>query len=175
VPSQSSLLLPTEKTPDLKLKLVGGGEFDLSAANPGSFTMLVFYRGLHCPICKGYLNDLDSKLKEFEDVGVTALAISCDPQDRAEKSKADWGIDPLPIAYDFEAIEGRKWGLYVSTAIAEKETPMFVEPGVFLIRPDQTLYAASIQTMPFARPHFDEILGAAKFVTKNSYPARGTA
>jgi hypothetical protein len=23
--------------------------------------MLVFYRGLHCPICKGYLRDLDRK------------------------------------------------------------------------------------------------------------------
>ena len=48
--------------------------------------------------------------------------------------------------------------------------------GVFLIRPDQTLYAASIQTVPFARPHFDEILGAVQYVSKNNYPAaRGTA
>jgi len=27
--------------------------------------------------------------------------------------------------------------------------------------------------MPFARPHFDEILGAIDFVVKNDYPARG--
>ena len=27
--------------------------------------------------------------------------------------------------------------------------------------------------MPFARPHFDEILGAIDFVVKNEYPARG--
>jgi hypothetical protein len=36
-----------------------------------------------------------------------------------------------------------------------------------------TLYAASVQTMPFARPHFSEVLAAVKFVTKNNYPARG--
>lgn len=175
MPSQSSLLLPGEKTPDLKLDLVGGGEFDLAAGRPDAFSLLVFYRGLHCPICKGYLNGLDDKMGEFEKAGVSAVAISSDPQERAEKSKADWGINTLPIAYGFDANEGRKWGLYISTAIAEKETPVFVEPGVFLIRPDQTLYAASIQTMPFARPHFDEILGAVQFVTENNYPARGTA
>lgn len=27
--------------------------------------------------------------------------------------------------------------------------------------------------MPFARPRFDEILGAIDFVLKNDYPARG--
>ncbi len=175
MPSQSTLLLPTEKTPDLTLKLVGGGDFDLSSTIPETLTMLVFYRGLHCPICKGYLNDLDSKLEEFESLGVKAVAISSDPQDRAEKAKADWGINQLPIAYGFDPADGRKWGLYISESIAEKETPSFVEPGVFLIQPDQSLYAASIQTMPFARPHFDEILGAVKFITKNNYPARGDA
>jgi len=29
--------------------------------------------------------------------------------------------------------------------------------------------------MPFARPHFAEILSALDFVVKNNYPARGEA
>ena len=52
---------------------------------------------------------------------------------------------------------------------------MFAEPGLFLIRPDLTLYAASVQTMPFARPAFADVLNAVEFVTKNNYPARGEA
>ncbi|MCU0769463.1 MAG: hypothetical protein MUD07_08855 [Burkholderiaceae bacterium] len=52
---------------------------------------------------------------------------------------------------------------------------MFAEPGIFLIRPDRTLYFASVQTMPFARPHFADMLPAIDYVIKNDYPARGEA
>jgi hypothetical protein len=52
---------------------------------------------------------------------------------------------------------------------------LFSEPGVFLVRTDGTLYWASVQTMPFARPHFNEMLTAIDFVLKNGYPARGEA
>jgi len=44
-----------------------------------------------------------------------------------------------------------------------------------LIRPDGTLYFGTVQTMPFARPHFNEMLQAIDFVLKNNYPARGEA
>lgn len=54
-----------------------------------------------------------------------------------------------------------------------EEPELFAEPGIFLIKPDQTLYFASIQTMPFARPRFDEILKAIEFVVGREYPARG--
>ena len=59
------------------------------------------------------------------------------------------------------------------TSIGIEEPAQFSEPGLFLVHPDGTLYWGSTQTMPFARPHFDEILGAIDFVTKNDYPARG--
>jgi hypothetical protein len=36
-----------------------------------------------------------------------------------------------------------------------------------------TLYFGSVQTMPFARPHFADILAAIDYVLKNNYPARG--
>jgi hypothetical protein len=44
---------------------------------------------------------------------------------------------------------------------------------LFLINPDQTLYYMSVQTMPFVRPHFSELLGAVDFAIDKSYPARG--
>ena len=77
---------------------------------------------------------------------------------------------PLPLA--------RQWGLTISTSrgktsIGIEEPALFSEPGLFLVRPDGTLYCGSTQSMPFARPHFDEILGAIDFVVKNDYPARG--
>ena len=38
---------------------------------------------------------------------------------------------------------------------------------------DGTLYWSAIQTMPFARPQFRELLSAVDFVISKDYPARG--
>jgi peroxiredoxin len=137
--------------------------------------MLVFYRGLHCPICKTYLRDLDGKLGEFTRRGVDAIAISTDSRERAERTKKEWDIGHLAIGYDLGIDQARAWGLYISRSIKADEPPLFAEPGLFLIKPDGTLYCSSIQTMPFARPSFADVLQAVTFVTEKDYPARGEA
>ncbi len=43
------------------------------------------------------------------------------------------------------------------------------------MRPDKTLYAANIVTMPFTRPRFKEVLGALDVIIEKNYPARGEA
>jgi peroxiredoxin len=137
--------------------------------------MVVFYRGLHCPICKAQLNDLQNKLAEFEKRGVSVIALSSDNQSRAEEAADKWGLDKLTLGYGVDLATARKWGLYVSagkgkTSIGVEEPALFSEPGLFLIKPDGTIYFASVQSMPFARPHFAEVLGAIDFVVKNDYP-----
>ncbi len=169
------MVKPRLSVPGLDLPLVGGGRFSLREERPTNFTMIVVYRGLHCPICKTYLRELNDRLSDFEALGVSVVAVTSDPAERAEKAKVEWGLDSLRVAHDLSVELGRKWGLYVSRGISDKEPAEFVEPGLFLVRPDNTLYAASIQTMPFARPHFAEVIGAIQFVTKNAYPARGEA
>ena len=61
------------------------------------------------------------------------------------------------------------------TSAGIEEPKLFAEPGLFLVKPDQTLYWASISTMPFARPHFNDIAGAIDFALSKNYPARGEA
>jgi hypothetical protein len=56
-----------------------------------------------------------------------------------------------------------------------KTPPKLAEQGIFLIRPDRTVYFAAVQSMPFARPQFSEILSAIDFVLEHDYPARGEA
>lgn len=170
--------MPRQSVPEIKVALAGGGSWSLAAQSPANFTMLVVYRGLHCPICKGYLNDLQARLDNFAKHGVTAIAVSSDDQERAEKTKAEWGLDKLDLGYGLTLEQGRALGLYVSsgngkTSIGVEEPDLFVEPGLFLIRPDNTLYFGSVQTMPFARPHFAEIEQALGFVLSKNYPARG--
>jgi len=166
---------PRTKVPNLDLPTVGGGRFNLGQSHRSVFTMVVFYRGLHCPICKTYLRDLDRKLPEFEKLGVAVIAVSTDSREHAEETRAAWGLERLAIAYGLGIEQAHRWGLFISAAIKDDEPALFAEPGLFLIRPDGTLYAASVQTMPFARPQFSEVLAAIGFVTQEDYPARGEA
>ncbi|MEH2516200.1 peroxiredoxin [Bradyrhizobium sp. AZCC 1610] len=171
-------LVPRQLVPSLAVSLVGGGRFDIAAENPERFTMLVFYRGLHCPICRTQLGDLETKLPDFAKRGVSVVAISSDNAERAERSKREWRLPNLRLGFGLDLRVARAWGLYVSTgrgmtSAGVEEPALFSEPGLFLVRADHTLYFASVQTMPFARPHFADILGAIDFVIGKDYPARG--
>ncbi|MFD0982779.1 peroxiredoxin-like family protein [Tropicimonas aquimaris] len=172
------MLLPRQKTPDLKLPTLSHGEFDLAAENAERGTLLCFYRGLHCPICATYLTELQKLTPDFAERGVTTLAISSDGEERAQAMADKIGADGLRIAYDLPLAKAREWGLYLSTSrgktsIGIEEPAVFSEPGLFMVTPQQTLYYGYVQTMPFSRPHFSELLGALDFAIKNDYPARG--
>lgn len=169
------MLKPRTKLPELTVKTVEGEQWSLSKQQPQNFTMIVFYRGYHCPVCKPYLRELDRRTSEFEELGVNLVAISNDTQERAQKTHEEWGIKNLRIGYDFPLSEAREWGLFVSNSIKESEPDQFFEPGIFLVRPDQTLFASFIQTLPFARPRFDDLLRGIKFAVEKNYPARGEA
>jgi peroxiredoxin len=172
-------LLPRKASPALDIRLAGSNDtFSLGVEAPENFTLVLFYRGFHCPICRTQLKDLESKLPEFEKRGVSVVAVSSDTQERAEKTKLDWQLPNLRIGYGLDLKAARAWGLYVSagrgtTSIGVEEPARFSEPGLYLIRPDGTIYFASVQSMPFARPHFADLLGAIDFVVAKSYPARG--
>lgn len=166
---------PQAQAPTLDLSLVGGGRWRLADQHPEAFTMVVFYRGDHCLVCRGYLRQLDRMLDEFTRAGVSVVAVSGDPDERARHSVAEWGLEHLPVGYGQSVESMRDWGLFVSKGIKESEPEFFGEPGIFLIRPDGTVYAEILNSMPFARPHFDEVLKAVQWVNESHYPARGEA
>ena len=173
-------LIPRKATPNLEVATVQGDLWRLSEQQPQNFTLIAVYRGLHCPICKGYLKELASLQSDFSARGISVLALSTDNLERAEQARQQWELGDLPLGYALSIDSARAWGLYVSssrgkTSAGLEEPELFAEPGVFLIRPDGTLYASAINTMPFARPHFKDMLGALDFIIKNNYPARGEA
>ena len=167
-------LMPTRPVPDLDLPLAAGGRFVLADSDPETFTLLLFYRGYHCPICRDQLADLKAKLGALADLGVEAVGISMDGEERARKSRDDWDLDGLHLAHGLSEDEARGYGLYISSAISEKEPDRFSEPGLFLVKPDRTLYFASVQTSPFTRPPLDELMRGIKYHRDHGYPARGT-
>jgi alkyl hydroperoxide reductase subunit AhpC len=171
---------PRQPAPALEFDTLDRGRWSLAAQQPQNFTMIVFYRGLHCPVCRRYTPELNGLADEFARRGLEVVLASTDPRERAAQAKAQWGLAKLTIGYGVPIEMARDWGLYISTSrgvtsAGIEEPPLFAEPGLFLVKPDRTLYWASISTMPFARPHFDEILQAVDFVLSRNYPARGEA
>jgi peroxiredoxin len=172
-------LIPRQPVPALSVPLVGGGTWRLADQKPEHFTLLNFYRGRHCPQCQRQLQDMNRKHEEFAKRGVGILALSCDGRERAEDAKQEWGLDNVPIGYGLPLEEARRWGLYISesrgmTSIGIEEPALFSEPGLFLVKPDGTLYASIVQTMPFVRLHFNELIGALdSSIIPKAYPARG--
>ena len=170
------MLVPGQKVPDLALPLTIQARFELSVQRPEIFTMLVFYRGKHCPICRKYLEELGSRLDDISNAGLNPFAISMDNEERAMVVDRDWNTGDLPLVYDLTEHQAREWGLYISSARDDSDEPAtFSEPGLFLVRPDLTLYFAQVQSAPFTRPSVDQVLEAVKYVKKNDYPPRGLA
>ena len=172
------MLIPRQPVPALALPTLDHGPFDLAAATPARGTVLAFYRGLHCPICATYLAELEKLTPAFAERGCDTIAISSDGQDRARAMADKIGASALRIAHDLPLPVARDWGLYISTSrgttsIGIEEPALFSEPGLFVVNTDGTLYYMSVQTMPFVRPAFRELLGAIDFAIAKSYPARG--
>ncbi|MEM1428994.1 MAG: peroxiredoxin-like family protein [Pseudomonadota bacterium] len=172
------MLLPREKTPDLALPTLDHGGFDLSSEATERGTVICFYRGLHCPICATYLTEFQKRVADFAERGVATIAVSSDGEDRARQMADKISADTLRFAYDLPLEKAREWGLYISTSrgktsIGIEEPPLFSEPGLFMVTPEQSLYYGSVQTMPFVRPHFSELVSALDFAIANNYPARG--
>ena len=170
--------MPRQPVPALQVPTLAHGRFDLASDAAAQFTLLVFYRGLHCPICLKYLLELGRLLPEFEQRGVKVIALSTDTAERAQAMADKLRAPALRVGHGLALQSARDWGLYISTSrgttsIGIEEPALFAEPGVFLVRPDGTLYYGAVQTMPFARPHFDELLAAIDFAVAKGYPARG--
>ena len=172
------MLMPRLKTPNLKLQTVTNGNFELSSEVSERGTLVCFYRGLHCPICATYLKELEKLTPQFQERGMKTIAVSMDDEGRANEMTTRINAKNLRVGYGFSLSDARDWGLYISTSrgktsIGIEETELFAEPGLFIITPEQTLYYSSVQTMPFVRPNFSELLKAIDFMIEKNYPARG--
>ncbi len=168
-----SRLIPGKAVPALRVPLAGGGHWTLAGETHKRYTVIEFYRGYHCPRCRRRLQEIDKRLDELAERDATFFALSTDPQDRAEKSVEEWELENLQIGYGLSIEAAREWGLYISGTIAAKETELFCEPGLFIVRPDGTLYISYITTAPFLRPDYDALLECLEVTANRDYPPRG--
>jgi len=168
------LVKPRQSVPKLDIALVGGGRWSLAEQQPERFVLVTFYRGYHCELCKSYITELDGLIDDLAGVGVTSVvAVSGDEEWRAQRAVEEWGLKNVHVGYGHTIESMKRWGLFRSKAIKEGQPNEFGEPGLCIIRPDLTLYAAVIGTLPFLRPNLDEIVDTIRWINEHDYPARG--
>jgi peroxiredoxin len=163
---------PFPKTDVAKL---GGGTTTLGTPEDGhDWQLVVVYRGLHCPICKTYLETLDKLQGKFNEQGIDVIAVSGDPEDKARQMKDEHGAG-LKVGYGLSIAEMNKLGLYVSDPRSPQETDRpFPEPAVFVINGEGNIQIVDVSNAPFSRPDLERLLNGLKFIRENDYPIRGT-
>ena len=166
---------PRQPAPELTVPLLRSGTYRLGEQTPDRFTMIVFFRGLHCPVCQAQLRELERRLDELDSRGIDVIAVSGETRERTTQLAQEWKLERLPLAYGLTEDQMRAWGLFVSRGIGDHEPALFNEPGLLLISPDHTVYYESILSMPVGRPRLDDLLGGIDYWTANDYPARGEA
>ncbi|HEY1157647.1 MAG TPA: redoxin domain-containing protein [Arthrobacter sp.] len=172
-------LIPTQTAPDLDLPLVGGGttnDLKLGTGDGGRFSLVVFFRGLHCPICRKQLGEIDKRLEDLKSAGIgQVVAVSMETLERSTQIVDKWHVGHLPVAYGLGEEAARTWGLNLSHAIKDGEPDLFNEPGIFILDEDGALFWSSTATMPFGRPSLDDVMAGVRYAQEHDYPARGAA
>ena len=167
---------PGGLAPGLEVPLVGGGRWSLRASEPSTFTAVIFYRGRFCNVCSRYLPSIESHAAAFRERGTDVIVISADDELQAAAAKTDWGLVEIPVGYDLTVADMDAWGLFMSEADPGRAmAPIFCEPGLFLVKPDKTVFYVAINSAPFGRPPIPELLDALDFIAQREggYAQRG--
>lgn len=166
--------LPRSQAPELTFPLITGGTWSLAEQTPENFTIVVFYRGTHCPICKNFLAEIEEQIEAAHAQGVEVVAVSMDGSERTQKTVEEKGLNKLAIGHSMSEATARAWDLYISSAREGSTEPeVFSEPGLFVIDPSGKIFFAQTQSAPFTRPDIAKLLGGLRFVVEKNYPARG--
>lgn len=160
--------------PNFTASNLDGTPMSFSGSN-GKWFLLVVYRGKHCGRCKKYLNKLETMQAEWHKAGFDILAVSADSTEKANSDQKEFGWT-FDMACQLPEADMKSLGLYISDPLTPDEADArFAEPGVFCIRPDNTVQIAAISNGPSARPDLEELLDGMIFTIENGKPARGMA
>lgn len=160
--------------PKFDVAQLGGGALTLGAPRGGhDWQLVIVYRGLHCPICKSYLAQLQELEAAFNEAGVDVVAVSGDPEDKAQAMADEKGLG-IAMGYGLSVDQMAALGVYVSDPRSPQETDRpFPEPGLFVVNGEGAIQMVDVSNAPFLRPDLQGVLNGIKFVRANDYPIRG--
>lgn len=88
-----------DKAPDFSLPASSGHFMKLSDVQPGTWLVLVFYRGSWCHSCMNQLLDLKQDIQKFTDLHVALAAVSVDTVEDCSTFNNQWRF-PFPLLSD---------------------------------------------------------------------------
>jgi peroxiredoxin len=151
---------------------VGGGEITVGG-DTENWTLLIVYRGKHCPRCKKYLNALNDMRNDWTDAGFDIAVVSADSLEKAQADQTEFGWE-FDLGYGLSEAQMDQLGVYVTDPLSPAEPDhRFAEPGTFVLRPDGSQIIVAISNGPAVRPELSELLGGMIFNKTNDRPARG--
>lgn len=161
--------------PKTEVARLGGGTVTLGVPQGGhDWQLVIIYRGLHCPLCKKYLAQLEEMQGQFHAIGVDVVTASGDPEEKAQAMVDEKELS-LPMGYGLSVAQMQALGLYVSDPRSPQETDRpFAEPGLFVINGEGLIQMVDVSNAPFLRPDLQGVLGGITFIRNNDYPIRGT-
>jgi len=173
-----TIIHPGDNFPELFVKSQDNIDTALTRAFPSEsdWQMVVVYRGVHCPKCASYLNELNELYAEYKEANIDVVAVSADSVAQLNTFLQD-KVDSLDFAVYAELSETQMndLGLYISEPRSPEETDHnFAEPGIFVINPDNKVQILDKSNAPFSRPDLKGLLNGIKFIQSKDYPIRGT-
>lgn len=171
--AMSPIQLSGQPLPAITLPTVSGDEITLGQGQASDWHVVVVYRGLHCPICKNYLTQLESLKSKFADVKADVMAISADPQDKAQKMTDATGAT-FPVAYNLSVEQMQSLGLFISDPRPGETDRPFAEPGLFVVNSQGAAQLIDVANAPFLRPDLNDLPDSLQFLKSKDYPVRGT-
>lgn len=162
---------PGAKFPDVEVPQLGGGTLKLGKARNGhDWQLVIVYRGKHCPICTGYLKDLNAVLPELNEFGIDLVAVSADARDLAAEQIGEVAPD-FDVGYDLSIPDMQALGLYITPPNdwMPVERP-FAEPGMFVVNETGHVKMIDIANVPFLRPGVEWLVRGLKFVKGQTEP-----
>ncbi len=171
----SEKLTPGATFPEIQvLDTKGNTQSLVSPTDAEHWTMVVVYRGVHCPICSKYLTQLQEMRSQFQEIKVDIVAVSADSVEQLNTKLDDVSVE-FPIYAGLTKEHMSALGLYLSQPTSEAETDHdFPEPGLFVVNSDNKVQVLEIANSPFVRPDLNMLVSGLGYTRKNDYPIRGT-
>lgn len=163
------------KFPELNVKTVDNDMLDISKVQTGAdWKIIVVYRGAHCPMCTGYINELEQVREKLTEMGVELALVSADNQQQLQAYMAQL-TTTIPMFHGLTLSQMQALGLYISQPRSAQETDHpFAEPGLFVINELGKVQLVDIANNPFLRPNLDKLVSGIGWMKSNGYPIRGT-
>lgn len=147
--------------PSMTISLVKGGSIEIPGGLPGRYRIFLFYRGHWCPFCRKALAGFEAVMPELTALGVSVLAASVDPIEKAREVQAEVSF---PIGYGVTHEMARQIGAWWDGARA------FIQPSEFMLDETDQILFSSYSDGPLARFIGSEVVGMVKRIDSRKNP-----